>query len=124
MGLADTRWSEQDHVPLLLDEAERGEFSDERAVERGLEVEVELAQRFVHRVVGETETPSCPPRFSSGNLDVEQGLKDLGCGQLLLECAVELRAEVLSGGGQTQVGKVFAKTLVAGRLSNTHDTTS
>ncbi len=96
MTLTDAWRSEQDHVSFLLDEAERGEFSDERAVERGLKFEVELGQGLVHWVVGEAEAATRPPRLGGSNLDVEQALQDVGCRELLLERSVELSAEVLS----------------------------
>jgi hypothetical protein len=44
VALSHSGWPEQNHVAFLLNESQRGELGDERAVERGLKVKVEIGQ--------------------------------------------------------------------------------
>ena len=46
MGLADPRRAQDNHVVSPFDEAQPGQFAHLAAVERGLEVEVELVEGF------------------------------------------------------------------------------
>src|SRR5690606_730263 len=48
-GLAGPRRADQDHVLAVLEEAQRPEVAHEPAVDRGLEVEVELLERLLVR---------------------------------------------------------------------------
>ena len=57
MALADPGRSEEQRVAVLLDEAQGGQLGDDRPVDAGLEVELELRQALVERVVGEPEPP-------------------------------------------------------------------
>ena len=77
MALADPRRSQEQRVAALLDEAQGGQLGDDRPVDRGLEVELELGQALVERVVGEAQ-PSRQPA-GRGRLDLgrEQALEDL-----------------------------------------------
>jgi hypothetical protein len=78
----------------------------------------------MHRVVSEAEAAAGPSRFGGDHFDVEQALEDLGRRELLVERPVELSTQMLGGSGHAQIGEVFTKTLIAGRLGDAHETTS
>ena len=68
------------------------------------------------RVVGEAQPAASAAGFGSHDLALEQALQDLGNGELVLESAVELGAQVLGGGAEAEVAQMLPETLVGGRL--------
>jgi hypothetical protein len=78
LAFSHARWPEQDDVAALFDEAQRGEFGEHFAVQRGLEVEVELGQRLVDRVAREAEPTAHPPGVGGVGFEGEQALQHLG----------------------------------------------
>jgi hypothetical protein len=71
----------------------------------------------VDRVVGEAEPASRPARLGGDHLALKKALEDLGGGELVPESTVKLGAQVLGGGGQSEVAEVFAEALVGGCLA-------
>jgi hypothetical protein len=62
VGLADRGPAQEKGVAALFDEAQRRELGDDRPVDRALEVELELAEAFVERVVGAAQPLRYQPR--------------------------------------------------------------
>ena len=99
MGLADAGRAEQDDVLGALDEAQAGELAHLLAVDRGLEVEVELVQALGPRQPGQLEPALDPALVPAPPL----GLQGFGEKALVVEVPfgrvladpVELGQEVL-----------------------------
>jgi hypothetical protein len=81
---------DQEHVGLLLDEAQRGELLDEPAVERGLGREVELLERLVRGKAREAQPPVEAPALGRLDLDGEQVVQELLVARLRALGAVEV----------------------------------
>ena len=81
----------------------------------GLEVELELRQALVERVVGEAEPPRQPAGAGRLDLGREQALEDLDRGRRLGARPLELRCEVLRRRREAEVGEVLAGAGVRGR---------
>src|SRR5687767_14358744 len=102
MGLADTWGTEENDVPVLLDEAQGGELGDELSVEVRLEIEVEISQGLVDRIASKAESttqPASPGRFM---LQLQEPFQDLGGRELLSQSPVQLDAQVLFGSGEPE----------------------
>jgi hypothetical protein len=72
MGLADAGRPEQDDILGALDEAQPGELPDLLAVDRGLELEVELVQRLDPGQAGEFEAALDAPLMAAAPLGFER----------------------------------------------------
>jgi hypothetical protein len=102
---AHSRWSEEQRVAALLDEAQGGQLGDDRPVDRGLEVELELAEALVERVMGEAQPARQPSGGRGFHLGNQQALEDLDRRARLGRRPLELGGEALRGGGEPEVGR-------------------
>ena len=112
MAFAHTRWPQQDHVAALLDEAQRGEFSEHLAIQRRLEVQIELGERLVNRVARKAQPSAQPPRPRCIRFDRHQAFQHLRRRCLLARATVELVGKMLCGGAHLEVRKMFTQALV------------
>ncbi len=99
MGLADARRPQQDHVLRSLDEARPGKLADDLAIQRGLELKVELVQRFDPRQPSQPQPTldaallAAPP-FRFQGLGQKPLIVEVALGGLLAD-ALEMATQVL-----------------------------
>jgi len=99
VGLADAGRAEQDDVLGALDEAQAGELPDLLAVDRGLEVEVELIEALDPGQPGQLEAAldaalMPPPPLGLQGLGEEALVVEIALGRVLAH-AIELGQQVL-----------------------------
>src|SRR5204863_8670332 len=102
------RRPQQQHIAVLFDEAEGAQLGDQLAVQRRLEVEVELRQRLVDRVGREPQPPALAARFGLAHLQLQELLENLRGGALLSERLIERGAELLGGGREAELSQVLS----------------
>src|SRR6266540_651578 len=116
--LPDAGRTEQDDVPVLLHEPQRGELGDELSIEVGLEIEVEIGQGLVDGIAGEAEPATKTPRLSGFVLQLQEPLQNLRGGQVFRQRSVELATQMLFRGREPEIGEVLAEPLVGRRLAH------
>ena len=116
MGLAHARRSEQEHIALLLDEAQGRELAHHRTVEGGLEVEVKVGERLVDGIARKAQSSAQTPCSGGLHLDVEERSRICVALSLLALRPVQLGAEMLGGGGQFEIAEVLTQALIHGGL--------
>src|SRR5581483_11364961 len=116
--LADAGRPDQQHVALVLDEAQGGELVDELAVESGLGVVVDLGQRLRAGEAGKAQPPLEPAALGRLDLDREQPFEETRVGGLALLGLLQCCGELLGGRLQAQVGEVRAQLLVDAALAH------
>jgi hypothetical protein len=122
-GLAHAGWSDEQHVGGVIGVAARGEVADERRVDRGLGVEVEVLDPPRGWEVREPQPACVSSGFGGVDLDVEEPGQELGVAQLLFRRGVELAGQRFGRGGEFEVGEVGSELLVDG-VGAAHPTSS
>jgi hypothetical protein len=98
-----------------VEEGQGGKFLDERLVDRGLEVVVEVAQVLGDREVREAEPGSVAALAGGGDLLAEECFQERHVRQLLGAGGLEVGGEDLLGPGELEVGEMAAQSLMTGR---------
>ena len=83
MRLAASWLTEEENWPVLVDEPQGGEVLDELAVDRGLELEVEVLDGLAEREPGVAQPRREPPVAGVDRFLVEQPGEELDVGPLL-----------------------------------------
>ena len=84
MRLAHARRTEKDHVLTVCQEAQRGQLLDLFAVDRWLEVEVEIGQRFNEWKMRQPGLRQHSPFGARGGFGIQQAIQEIEVGEFLL----------------------------------------
>jgi hypothetical protein len=112
MRLPASGLTEEQNGPVLLDEPQSGEVLDEFAVDRGLELEVEVRDGLAKREPGVAEPGSETPVAGVDRFLVEQPGEELDVGPVVCLGVVGESGEHLGGPVQFQVAAVVLDLLV------------
>lgn len=103
---------------------QRAELVDERPVDRGLGVEVEVGQAPRRRQRGEPFQARTTPGFGRGDLDREQALEHRGVAEALDLGRLEHPRQRLGRGRQAERREMAAQRLIDGGLGHRAVSTS
>jgi hypothetical protein len=111
-SLADSRRPEEEDVDSLVEEAERLQASDDRRIDRGLGLEVEFVEPLAVGQAGKLEVGLDSALVAGSQLEIEEPVEDIDCGELFDPGSLEDVVEGFEGRAHLETFESAADPLV------------